>query len=53
MANKILTYKEIIEQARSTWAGKTGDNRAESVKKILDTRLENYSKITGFQRTKY
>jgi hypothetical protein len=50
MASKILTYEEIIEQARSTWAGKTGDERAESVKNILDTRLENYSQKTGISK---
>ena len=50
MATKILSYNEIIEQARSTWSGKTGDERAESVKKILDTRLENYHQITGIPK---
>ena len=48
MANQILTYKEIIEKARATWSGETGDQRARDVKNILDTRLKNYSKITGF-----
>ncbi len=43
-------YKEIIEKARSTWDGKEGDNRAESVKNIIDTRLENYSTVTGFSK---
>jgi hypothetical protein len=50
MAAKNLSYEEIIEQARSTWAGKIGDERAESVKKILDTRLENYHQITGIPK---
>jgi hypothetical protein len=50
MASKILTYEEIIEQARQTWAGSEGDKRAEKVKVILDTRLENYSKVTGFTK---
>jgi len=45
-----MNYKEIIEQARSTWSGETGDKRAESVKQVLDTRLENYSKNTGFSK---
>ncbi len=52
MATKILTYEEIIEQARSSWTGKSGDERAESVKKILDTRLENYSQVTGLSKDK-
>lgn len=47
MATKILSYQEIIEQARNTWNGKIGNERAEEVKRILDTRLENYSRITG------
>ena len=50
MATKILNYEEIIEQARLSWTGKTGDERAESVKKILDTRLENYHKVTGISK---
>jgi len=50
MATKILSYEEIIEQARSTWTGKTGDERAERVKNILDTRLENYHQITGISK---
>ena len=50
MASKKLSYEEIIEQARSSWTGKIGDERAESVKKILDTRLENYHKITGISK---
>ena len=52
MAEVILTYDEIIEKARSTWIGKTGDERAESVKKILDTRLENYCNVTGIPENK-
>lgn len=50
MATKILSYEEIIEQARSSWGGKIGDERAESVKRILDTRLENYHQITGIPK---
>ena len=50
MANQILSYEEIIEQARQTWAGKTGDERAERVKTVLDTRLENYSMVTGISK---
>jgi hypothetical protein len=50
MATKILSYEEIIEQARSTWTGKTGDERAELVKKTLDTMLENYHQVTGISK---
>lgn len=50
MATNILTYNEIIEQARLTWSGPEGDKRAERVKQILDTRLENYSNVTGFSK---
>lgn len=50
MATKILSYEEIIEQARSSWTGKTGDERAESVKRIIDTRLENYHQNTGIPK---
>lgn len=50
MATKILSYEEIIEQAKATWTGSTGDVRAERVKSILDTRLENYSKVTGLAK---
>src|SRR5690349_18537849 len=50
MATKRLSYDEIIEQARSTWTGKTGDERADSVKRVLDSRLENYSQNTGIEK---
>ena len=50
MTTKILSYEEIIEQARSSWGGKIGDERAESVKKIIDTRLENYHQVTGIPK---
>ena len=50
MATEILSYEEIIEQARSTWDGEIGDERAERVKKILDSRLENYHQITGIPK---
>jgi len=50
MATQILSYQEIIEKARETWPGKTGDERAERVKMILDTRLENYNNVTGFSK---
>ena len=50
MATKILSYEEIIEQARSSWGGKIGDERAAEVKNILDTRLENYHQITGISK---
>jgi len=50
MATNILTYNEIIEKARLTWPGAEGDERAERVKQIVDTRLENYSNVTGFSK---
>jgi len=50
MATNCLTYKEIIEQARKTWPGKEGDKRAERVKNLLDSVLENYSQNTGFSK---
>ena len=50
MATTILNYEQIIEQARSSWGGKVGDERAESVKNIIDTRLENYHQVTGFSK---
>ena len=52
MADHILSYEEIIEQARSTWNGSAGDERAERVKNILDTRIENYSKVTSLTKDK-
>lgn len=50
MAKIVLEYQEIIEKARKTWSGKEGDLKAEKVKHVLDTRLENYSKHTGFTK---
>ncbi len=50
MAKIILDYDEIIEQARASWGGTIGDERAESVKNILDTRLDDYHKVTGFSK---
>ncbi len=50
MATNILTYEEIIEQARASWNGAIGDERAQSVKNVLDTRLENYSNVTGISK---
>lgn len=50
MATKILTYEQIIEQARASWPGQIGEERAESVKNILDTRLENYHAVTGISK---
>ena len=52
MAKNILTYDQIIEQARESWGGSAGDERAEQVKNLLDTRLENYSKVTGIDKDK-
>lgn len=45
-----MQYEEIIEQARQSWSGLEGDRRAENVKNIIDTRLDNYSKHTGFSK---
>jgi len=50
MAKVMLSYEDIIEQARASWGGSVGDKRAADVKEILDTRLENYSKVTGFTK---
>ena len=45
-----MEYNKIIEEARNSWSGETGDRRAESVKNIIDTRLENYSFHTGLSK---
>lgn len=50
MATKILNYNEILEEAHNSWFGQTGKERAENVKNVIDTRLQNYHNVTGYSK---
>lgn len=50
MAKTILSYEQILQEVYDGWPGKTGEERRERVKNILDTRLENYNKIMGYSK---
>lgn len=51
MANNCLSYDEILDEAQSTWGGETGLARKATVKQIIDSRLSNYSEVTGLSES--
>jgi len=45
-----MKIEELKQQARESWSGETGEQRAVEIEKFLTETLDNYSKILGISK---